>query len=148
MAALQRAGTGIAAMVVLVVAVLSWLLPTSSGLLDFTQPEINFLMTAPVTRRQLLIHRMMRSQLGLLFASIVPAIVFPSVSGLWRVRFAVALWLLLVTAKVYFTGVTLARARLASSNGGARRVAWAPDVMMIVVALSCIRNTESSAATR
>ena len=50
---------------------LSWVLPGSSGLLTFSEAEIQFLFPAPVPRRQLLIHRMLRSQLGLLFGSFV-----------------------------------------------------------------------------
>ena len=126
LAALQTAGTGIAAMAVLVLATLAWVFPADSALLDFTPAEVDILMPAPVTRRQLLVHRLLRSQIGLLFASIVPAIVFPSVSGFSRLRFAVGLWILFVTGRVYFTGVTLARARLGRDSGGGRRVAWAP----------------------
>src|SRR6266487_1193321 len=106
-AALQASGIGLAALALLGLAALAWVFPANSGLLDFSPAETDLLMPAPVTRRQLLIHRMLRSQIGLLFASVLPVIWFPSVSALSRVRFAFALWLLLVTAKIYFTGVTL-----------------------------------------
>ena len=139
---LRTAGAGIAALGLLVLAALGWLLPFQSGLLDFTEAETQFLFPAPLLRRQLLMHRLMRSQLGLLFAAIVPAIAFPSSSVAGRVRFALSTWVLLVTAKVYFSGVTLARARLASPSARARRIAWLP-IGLLVPALAVVGNAVS-----
>ena len=136
---LRTAGAGVAGVALLVMATLGWLLPVRSGLLDFTEAETQFLFPAPLLRRDLLIHRLMRSQLGLLFAAIVPAIAFPSDSVASRARFALSMWLLLVTSKVYFAGVTLARARLASSGAGARRIAWLP-IGLFVAALMIVGN--------
>jgi hypothetical protein len=142
-AALQTAGSGIAAMVLLVLAALGWVFPTESGLLDFTPAEVDILMSAPVTRRQLLMHRLLRSQIGVLFASIVPALVFPSASGFSRVRVAVGLWFLFVTSRVYFTGVTLARTRLGREGGPSRLVAWTPLAVLLgamaIVTISLLR---------
>src|SRR5204863_5935248 len=52
---------------------------------------------------------------------------------------ALSMWLLLVTSKVYFAGVTLARVRLASSGAGARRIAWLP-IGLFVAALMIVGN--------
>jgi ABC-2 type transport system permease protein len=137
---LRTAGTGVAAgLALLVMATLGWLLPVKSGLLEFTEAEIQFLFPAPLLRRHLLIHRLMRSQLGLLFAAIVPAIAFPLASVAGRARFALSMWLLLVTAKVYFAGVTLARTRLASPSAGARLIAWLP-IGLLLAALIIVGN--------
>jgi ABC-2 type transport system permease protein len=130
-AALQAQSIGLAAMFVLALAALAWVFPGNSGLLDFTPAETDFLMPAPVTRRQLLLHRLMRSQIGLLFAAVMPAIFFPSGSGLARIRVAVGLWLVLVTAKVYFTGVTLARTKLDVMTAGGRWAASAPLAVLL-----------------
>jgi hypothetical protein len=130
-AALQGNGPGLAAMAMFVLAALAWVFPASSGLLDFTPAETDLLMPAPITRRQLLLHRMIRSQIGLVFASVMPAIVFPSASAWSRVRFAMGIWLVLITAKIYFTGVTLTRTRLASVPGGNRWVVWTPVVVLL-----------------
>ncbi len=135
--AFQTAGTGLAGLALLVMAAIGWFLPFESGLLEFSEAETQFLFPAPLVRRQLLIHRLMRSQLGLLFAAIVSAIVFPSTAIAGRVRFALAMWLLLVTAKVYFTGVTLARTRLVAPSARARWMAWTP-VAILVAALAIV----------
>ena len=123
--ALRASGPAVVGMALLVLMALAWLIPSDSGLLDFTEPEVQFLFVAPVSRRQLLMHRLMRSQLGLLFAAIVPALFIPSFSAAWRLRFALAsMWVLLVTMKVHFTGISLARASLSIHGADARRRQW------------------------
>jgi len=111
-------------------AALAWLLPVSSGMLDFSDAEVDVLFTAPVSRRALIVHRLMRAQLGLLFTAIVTSLFYPS-APLGRLRWAVAMWIALSTARVYFTGVTLSRSRLTAASASARRVAWAPVVVSL-----------------
>ncbi len=135
--AFAAAGPALAGLVLLAITALSWMMPFGSGLLDFSEAEIQFLFPAPVSRRQLLVHRMVRSQLGLLFASVVMGIARPSGSGATRVRTSVAMWFLMVTGKIYFTGITLARARLGADHSRARRVAWMP-IAVLVVAVSIV----------
>jgi ABC-2 type transport system permease protein len=120
---LMQAGGAIASVVFLCAAALAWLLPFNSGLLDFSNAEIDFLFVAPVSRRALLVHRLMRSQLGLLFTAVVSSLFYPSAAG-GRVRWVIAMWVVLTTSRVYFTGVTLARTRLTTLTS--RRMAWAP----------------------
>ena len=126
--------TGIA---LLLMTAVSWLAPFDSGLLDFSDAEVELLFPAPVSRRQLLIHRMLRSQLGLLFGALILGIAVPSESGFGRLRMGVAIWFLLVTGKVYFTGVSLARARLRSASAGSRRGAWLP-VAVLTAAIAIV----------
>jgi ABC-2 type transport system permease protein len=130
MEALIRSGPALAGMLLLVATVLGWLMPFDSGLLDFSESEVQFLFPAPVSRRQLLVHRMLRSQLGMLFGSVVVAVVSP-VGGLRRVQVALGTWLLMATTKVYFTGISLSRARLGSAVTHARRVARLPVVVLL-----------------
>ena len=107
-------------------------------LLDFAPAEVQFLFPAPVRRRDLLIHRLLRSQVGLLFASLIPAIAFslPSGSPTTAVRTAIAIWAVLVASRVYFSGVTLARSRLMSSDPRLRRVARLPLVVVLAAVLA------------
>ena len=117
------AAPAFAGLALLVVSALSWVVPVSSGLLDFSEAETQFLFPAPVSRRQLLVHRIMRSQIGLLFSSIIVAVVAPSMAGAARVRVSIAMWFVLLTSKLYFTGLTLARTQLVSESPRARRAA-------------------------
>jgi ABC-2 type transport system permease protein len=136
-AALRMSGPALVGLALLFMTALSWVLPMDSGLLDFSEAEIAFLFPAPVSRRGLLIHRMMRSQLGLLLTATIAGIAAPSLPGFFRLRVAIGMWLLLITSKVYFTGVTLARARLTSASAPARAVAWFP-LGLVVAALSIV----------
>ena len=61
---------GFAGAGLLLLAALAWILPADSGLLAFSEAETNLLVPAPVTRRQLLVHRLLRSQLPLLFGAV------------------------------------------------------------------------------
>jgi hypothetical protein len=70
----------------LLMAALVWLLPSDSGLLAFSDAETNLLLPAPVTRRQLLIHRLLRSQLPLLFGAVISSVFVPMAVGA-RLRF-------------------------------------------------------------
>jgi hypothetical protein len=129
-------GSGFIGAFLFIAAVLAWILPLSSAMLDFTGAEVQFLFPAPVSRRALLVHRLMRSQIGLLFGAVISSFVVPSATGLSRLRFAVTVWLIMVTVRVYFTGVTLVRSRLLSPNAAARRVAWIPlSVIATAVAI-------------
>ena len=123
---LAATGPAIVGVLLLGATALAWLVPVNSGLLDFSESEIQFLFPAPVSRRALLMHRLMRSQLGIVFGSVVVGLVTPSPFGVSRLRICVATWVLLTVSKVYFTVITLARTRLASRDPGARRAAWLP----------------------
>jgi ABC-2 type transport system permease protein len=129
--ALRASGPAFVGMALLLLMPLAWLIPSDSGLLEFTEPEVQFLFVAPVSRRQLLLHRLMRSQIGLLFAAIVPALFVPSFSVLWRMRFALSMWVILLTMKVHFTGISLARASLSIHGADARRRQWGALAMML-----------------
>jgi putative ABC exporter len=112
-------------LVLMALAALGWAAPFDSGLLTFSQAETEFLFPAPVPRRSLLVYRMLRSQIGMLFGAGVIAITAPAGDRFVRLRVAIAMWLLMCTWKVYYAGITLTRSRLAAA-GLPRRVAAVP----------------------
>jgi ABC-2 type transport system permease protein len=148
--AFQFAGASLLGLGVFVLAALAWLLPSKSSLLEFSEAERALLFPAPVSRRQLLAHRIIRSQVASLIASVFLALFATPVSGLGRVRIALGFWMLLVTIRVYYAAVTLTRARLQSAIPSVRRVAWVPIGLMIaalaVVGTSVVRQLEQPAA--
>jgi hypothetical protein len=149
--ALRAGAPGGIGLILLAMTALSWILPLDSGLMDFSQAEVQFLFPAPVSRRSLLLHRMMRSQIGILFGSAIVAVAAPSFSGYARLRMSVAMWLLLSAGKIYSTGVSLARARLGSGDARARRVAWLPVAVLsaafAVVGTALVRAFMAQPAT-
>ena len=122
----------------LLLATAAWVLPFDSGLLDFSAAETDLLFPAPVTRRQLLLHRLLRSQVGILFGSVIVALASP-VGGWYRFRLSIATWVMFVTMRVYFTAVSLTRSR--GRAGGV--AAWAPlaacVAAVVIVATSVAR---------
>ncbi len=122
---LPVAGTSLAGLVVFVVAAVAWLLPMRPGLLEFSDAETELLFPAPVSRRQLLTHRIVRSQVGSLLASAVIAIFAVPFSAAGRLRVAIGVWVLLVVVRLYGAAIVLTRAGLRSTRAWARRGAWA-----------------------
>jgi hypothetical protein len=131
LAAIAASGPALVGIALMIMMAAAWLFPSDSSLLEFTEPEIQFLFTAPVTRRQLLIHRLMRSQLPLLFAAIVPALLFPSALPGSRAKFAISIWIILMTMKVHFTGITLVRTSLTLQGADVRRRQWGALALML-----------------
>lgn len=116
------------ALFLLVVATLVWLLPSGNSL-RFSPSEIQFLFPAPITRRQLLQYRLLRAQLGTLFGSVMATVFMrpTSFSNSWK--FITGLWLILMTSRIYFTGVSLYREGL-RQRGIAGIAKWAPAVIL------------------
>jgi ABC-2 type transport system permease protein len=122
-----QAGLALGSAGLLLLAAASWFFPAASTLFAFTEAETELLFPAPVTRRQLLVHRLIRSQFGLLFAGMMPAfLIIGTASFSERVLRGLALWVSFVTFRVYFAGISMARSHLGSPDRRARTLAWAP----------------------
>jgi hypothetical protein len=98
-------GVDMASVVVLSMMVIVWALPGQSGGLEFSEAEIQFLFPAPVSRRQLLIYKLIRGLPQLVMTTLVMTYF------LRRTNFP-GLLLAVATMNVYFTMVALGRARL------------------------------------
>jgi ABC-type multidrug transport system permease subunit len=68
--------------------------------LEFSQAEREFLFTAPVSRRQLLLHRIVRSQVASIIASLFVGLFAAPIAGVGRLRLALGFWVLAVTINV------------------------------------------------
>lgn len=127
-----------AGLALLLVSAGAWLFPGAGTLLEFSKAETQFLFSAPVPPRHLIVYRMMRSQAGVLFGSLVFALLLPfGMSSGSRVRTALTVWLVLFAARVYASGVALARARLTSRAPADKLLARVP-LMLIVFAVVAV----------
>lgn len=99
-------GSDIASLVVLSMLVLVWALPGQSGGLEFSEAEIQFLFPAPVSRRQLLVYKLLRGLPQLVVTALVMTYILRRGGNFPGMLLAFA------TINIYFTMVALARARL------------------------------------
>jgi hypothetical protein len=130
---LTGAGLVFGALGVYGLALVSLLLPFRAGLLDFSRTESEFLFASPLSRRQLLLYRMLRSQWAVLFGALIMALTYPLAGAAVRIRGFVAAWLFLITAQAFFTGIALTRQPAASAR--ARLLAWLPRLLIGAVGL-------------
>lgn len=92
---------------------LSWILPSSRATIHFTEAEIAMLFPAPITRRRLVIFKILRSQIALL----IIAAFFTFVSGRWRTGIDAwtrtgSWWIILNTLSLHRIGASFALSRL------------------------------------
>lgn len=105
----------------------AWLLVSSNPALRLTETEIDFLLPAPLPRRQIILYSLLRQQPGLLGSMLV--IVLLRGSGISRAGGTVLLslagtWAFLTLADLHLKGVSLWKARLKElppAAGGLRR---------------------------
>ena len=124
-------GPALAGLLLLLAAGVSFVMPFGSGMLDFSKTETEFLFPAPVSRRQLLLYRLMRSQWAVLLSAAIVALTFPLASPSARLRGLGGAWLLLMTCQVFYTGVTLSRRRSEAGTTRGKWIAWAPRLIVV-----------------
>jgi len=71
----------LAAMGLMVVLLLAWILPHSRAALAFTEPEVAFLFPAPVSRRTLIHFKLLKSQTTILFSALLMTFIGRGWSG-------------------------------------------------------------------
>jgi len=120
--------------VLLVITALGWLWPASREALTFSRSEVQFLFTAPLTRRQLLHFKLLRTQLGALLSSALVTLLFRPGSLATSGFFLVGVWLLTTTLSLHLTGVSLLRSSLASGRRGFQRQ-WVSLVALLIVVI-------------
>lgn len=96
-----------------VTLVLSWVLPSSRAAITFTEAEIAFLFPAPLTRRTLIVFKLLRSQLALVFISVF----FTFLTGRWKTGaegwIRTGSWLIILnTLSLHRIGASFALSRL------------------------------------
>ena len=122
-----------AAILFVATIVLSWILPASRAAIAFTEAEITFLFPAPITRRTLVIMRLVKSQFALLLFSAFMTLLsgrFHLGSEVWM-RIG-GWWVIINTLNMHRLGASFALQRLRERGmaDGKRRVL----VVLVLVA--------------
>ena len=123
----------IGSVVLLVVALAAWVVPGVGRSLTFSRAEVQFLFTAPVTRRALLHYKLLRSQLGILFGSVIATVLLRPGSFARGWTIVAGLWLMLVVLRLHLMGVALSRRSLAQHGGSGLLRQWVPATIVVGV---------------
>ncbi len=103
------------AVILLVIAALSWILPDERAGLTFTEAEIAFLFPAPVRRRTLIYYKLLNSQVAILFTAGIFTLFSlraPSLIGGNALIHVAGIWLILATLNLHFMGASFVITRL------------------------------------
>lgn len=133
----ELAGT---AMLFLSVA-LAWIWPGQRRpALAFSRADVHFLFTAPITRRQLVRYKVLRSQVGAVIGSAFMTIFFRpgNLADSWM--FFVGLLLVMATLNLHMTAVSLSRSSLGQHGWAGLARQWVP-VTLVVTAVAVIGGT-------
>ena len=109
-----------AAVLITAAACVAWLGPTPDAPLAFTETEIQFLFPAPVSRRRLVLWKVMKGQIGVLVSVFIFTMV--AARGLaagHRATFFAGSWLVFATMQLHLLGVRIAKHSLSR-----RRIGW------------------------
>src|SRR2546422_970141 len=116
----------------------NWLFGSAESPFTFNLAETQYLFTAPLTRRQVIDFKLLRSQVPLFISAAASALIFSGghVSGLSLIR-VVGLWLVYGTLQLHYAGMSLLRASLAQQGvTGLRRRLGSLLVLASLLALA------------
>ena len=91
----------------LLMAAYAWLFGTDGAALAFTQAEVSLLFTAPVSRRALIVYKLVRSQAAVLVTTLIWFVIFRRTGGIER---ALSYWVGLSILNTHRLGISLIRA--------------------------------------
>jgi hypothetical protein len=115
---------------------LAWLLPGRRRAIEFTRPEVQFLFTAPVSRRELIHYKLVRGQFGAFVSSVIFALLFRPGSLGRGLMVAAGLWLAFGLINLHLTGVALSRASLVEHGASGRRRFGLPALVVLGAVLT------------
>jgi ABC-2 type transport system permease protein len=100
-----------AAVLLLLMVLLQWVLPHERASLAFSEAEVAFLFPAPISRRGLIHFKLIRSQVAILFTALILMLVTGRFGGSFWIR-AAGWWVILSTLNLHTLGASFARTRL------------------------------------
>lgn len=128
----QNAGPfmAIGAVLLFIFTALSWLWPGRKPALTFSRAEVQFLFQAPLTRRQLVHYRLVRSQVGTIFSSVITTLLLRPGSLAMGWTTTVGLWLMFSIMSLHSIGLSLSQqsVRKAGLIGLAKQ--WVPIALL------------------
>ncbi len=116
----------------LMATAVAWILPGSGRpALTFSKADVQFLFTAPVSRRQLLHYKVLRSQAGAMLGSALVTLVFRPRTFAQGWTFFLGMLLVMATVNLHLTGVSLRRESLRAHGTAALARQWIPVAIVL-----------------
>jgi Putative ABC exporter len=103
------------ALVLFTLLLAGWIFPRERAALSFTEAEVAFLFPAPISRRNLIHFKLLRSQSAILFGSVILMLLTQRLGGLAWMR-ALGWWVVLSFINLHLTGAAFFRTRLLDSG--------------------------------
>lgn len=100
------------ALALFIIVLLAWVLPYERAALTFTEAEVAFLFPAPITRRNLIHYKLIRSQMRIFLSVVILTIVSSRRFGSHPLTHALGWWMILSTLNLHFLGASFARTLL------------------------------------
>ena len=136
----------LASVVLFIIVVLNWLLPSRRAALTFTEAQVAFLFPAPVSRRTLIQAQLLRSQFSILISAFFLTLFLGRGRGIggnvWT--HAIGWWLILSTLNLHFLGASFVRERLLGFGIGQwrrRLLVLAALAVLVCASWYGLRNT-------
>ena len=107
--------------VILLIVAYAWIFGADRTALAFTEAEVSLLFPAPVSRRGLIIYKLVRAQTAVLLTSLLWTVLLRRGFGLER---ALSYWVLLSTISMHRLGVALIRASQTAHGARGARRSW------------------------
>jgi ABC-2 type transport system permease protein len=132
----------IGALLLLVGALLlGWVFPSRRAALAFTEAEVAFLFPAPITRRNLINYKLLRSQGAILFSTLF----LTFVTGHWRYSGHIGIsilgwWVILATLNLHNIAASFARTKLLDRGLTPWRRRLAVIALILVVSAFAVHN--------
>ena len=103
----------LAAVLVLILILFKWILPSDRAALAFTEAEVTFLFPAPIGRRTLIHFKLLKSQAGILFTTLLMAFLSNRFGQRGHaVLHLVGWWMVLSTLNLHSLGASFVRTKL------------------------------------
>jgi len=133
----QAIGTGI----LFVIVALPWIFPSRQRpALAVSQADVQFLFTAPISRRRLIRYKLLRSLVGALLSSAFLTILTRANGFGQALRTFLGIGLTLALLNLHFTGISLHRVPASTPGTTALVRRWLPSVIALVLVVIVARD--------
>ena len=119
----------------------TWLAGSDRSALAFTRPEVAMLFPAPISRRTLVLYRIMHTQIAALFSALIWMLILRnSASDVPAFARAIGVWLVFTTLSLHRLGIALSRAGVLERKSR-NPFKFTPALVVILAILAAVAHS-------